>query len=431
MSNDNDLDTLLAPARQLHYGPAYDPSPVSRYLSRTGQINPVVEARRAAEHGRYLSGFGNMSEQIASNVVERAEHQEVYDLEQEDDVLGSGIFDPYERQGTANTNTGVFVSHYSLPGYQAREIPFTTSQDVTDLTDDASIVSVPGGGMAYVEAYGKLVGPGRLGPQPPPPGLEPAPPTGRDQPYVNLTPRPIRGWDADSLLTEADCPPCDAGDTRQWPALPPAPTVPWAASAPVVKPSEQPTPIMTDIPPGKIPPVIELPPPVQVRPGYTPMKPGGPATLQASPVHQGSTRPGWQTLQPTSTPQPVRSSALVPSLGDYDPMTDPLSVGPDVPPPNPPAFPYSPQDRFQPFPPAHPQRDPFFQIKSVTPTPHYTKVPWSPAEKLVAQRSMVSPIGARIAMGQVSAATKNTAKWVGYLAAGAVAGVALRMLTRK
>lgn len=114
----------------------------------------------------------------------RYQGQEVYDLEKEDDTFGSGIFDPKGRGGTSNPNMGVFASHNSLPGYIARDVPFTVQDDVTDITDNAAVVSVPGGGMFYVEKNGHLGRAAVMGPTWRPPQIEPAGHTRHDQVYA-------------------------------------------------------------------------------------------------------------------------------------------------------------------------------------------------------------------------------------------------------
>ena len=349
MSRINDeLDALLAPSGQLHYGPAFDPSPVSSRLALTGQLNPAFANQYAAQNGRYLSGLG-AAPQMNEQVIERDEHAEIYDLEAQDDVLGSGVFDPFRRPGTANTNTGVFTSHYSLPGYDARAIPFTVDSDVTDLTDDASIVHVPGGGMAYVEAKGKLVGPACPAPGPPPhPQLRPAPPGGRDQTYVNLTPYPAQGWDVDSLLQQAEGGPPAARVDPPFPEPAGLPRFPHPVPAPVGAP-------------------------------------GGGVAL------------------------PVPTQRAVSGLGS-------------------PAFPYEPGAKCDyRFPPGHPPRQPLWNVEQLPTRPRYPDVPGWPPSARVAARSMVSPMGARIAMGQAEAASSSPATWAAFLGAGVVAGIALRI----
>ena len=61
------------------------------------------------------------------------------------------------------------------------------SRDVTDITDGAEVVMVPGGGLTYVETRGKLTRPAVLGPTWRPPQIQPAGVTRRDQPYAFLT----------------------------------------------------------------------------------------------------------------------------------------------------------------------------------------------------------------------------------------------------
>jgi len=342
MGLQEDIDALLAPADQLRYGPKYDPDPISRLLSRTGQLSPVVANRLEAQQGTYLNGVDGM---MNENVVERVEHQEIYDAEDQDDVLGSGIFDPPGRPGTANTNMGSLASRYGLPGYIAREVPFTTSQDVTDLTDNASVVVVPGGGMAYVEAYGKLVGPASLGPQPAPPGIRPSGrTTTRFQPYAFLAQGSTTGWDAESLLNRVEKP-LDA----------PAPTV-----------------------------------------SFSPLQPEAPRA-------------------PRLLPKEVNDLALGPQ---------PL----DVPPPNLPAFPFTPgsPSMYRPFPPAHPARRAPFAVQRVPGRPSYSRVPQYPGSRVVPARSYVTPTGARIGVGAAEA--DKTTGWAAYAIAGVVAGVALKML---
>ncbi len=213
MYDDEELDDLFAPPGQLTDAPLIDPSPISRELPLTGQLNPADRDRAAAEHGQYLSGLGGAPVNpttdpvVAENLVEQAEHAEIYDLEQQDDVLGSGIFDPHDRGGTANRNAGVFASKNSLPGYLAREVPFQISTEVTDLSDGAAVVTVPAGGMAYVEQGGQLRDMHSVGPVPQPPVLPPVPQTTRNEPYAHTGPAAPQGWDVDTLLQAADAAP--------------------------------------------------------------------------------------------------------------------------------------------------------------------------------------------------------------------------------
>jgi len=225
MYDDFELDSLLAPAHQLTDAPLVDPSPVSRDLALTGELTGPDRARSAAEHGRYLSGVDNMSTQKApsENLVEKAEHAEIFDMEAQDDVLGSGIFDPYHRGGTANRNAGVFASKNSLPGYLAREVPFTASTEVTDLADGAAVVTVPAGGMAYVEQGGRLADMNYPGPIPQPPVLAPVARTTRDEPYAMTGPATPQGWDVDTLLQAADAAPYGVPAARNAGAPSPAP----------------------------------------------------------------------------------------------------------------------------------------------------------------------------------------------------------------
>lgn len=132
-------------------------------------------------------GYGSETLSGARGYDPRYQDDGLNELESQDDTFGSGIFDPASRPATANTNMGVFASHYSLPGYAAREVPFTVSRDITDITDDAEVVMVPGGGMIYAEDRGKLVRPAILGPTWRPPSLEPAGNTCHDQVYAFMT----------------------------------------------------------------------------------------------------------------------------------------------------------------------------------------------------------------------------------------------------
>lgn len=136
---------------------------------------------------RMHTGYGSETPTGERGIDPRYQSDELNELESQDDTFGSGIFDPGGRAATANTNMGVFASHYSLPGYAAREVPFTVSRDVTDITDNAEVVVVPGGGMVYVEERGKLTRPAILGPTWSPKAIQPAGVTGRDQVYAFMS----------------------------------------------------------------------------------------------------------------------------------------------------------------------------------------------------------------------------------------------------
>jgi len=188
MIGDEELDLLLAPSNQPYTGEVVNKDPISRNLALLGQLNPVESRRLASEHGRFLSGFGETKMPTMHDEEQISDHADVSDMEEQDDVFGSGVFDPFRRPATVNPDLGVFAAHYSIPGNHAREVPFTVNREITDITSGAEVVGIPSGGLNYVE-HGHAL-----------PYLDP---TDRYQPYA----KPGvggKGWDPDSTLAPAE-----------------------------------------------------------------------------------------------------------------------------------------------------------------------------------------------------------------------------------
>lgn len=188
MIGDEELDLLLAPSHQPYTGEVVNRDPISRNLPLLGQLNPVESRRLASEHGRFLSGFGETKMPTMHDEDQISDHADVSDMEQQDDVFGSGVFDPFRRPATVNPDLGVFAAHYSIPGNHAREVPFTVNREITDITSGAEVVGIPSGGLNYVEHGDAL------------PYLDP---TTRYEPYA----KPGvggKGWDPDSTFAPAE-----------------------------------------------------------------------------------------------------------------------------------------------------------------------------------------------------------------------------------
>ena len=181
------IPPALRPPNTVIPGYEQDPYPWSD-VARFGGPNPSYENEHAAMYGHVLSGVEDVQASYDNPDADwdLDDTENIYELEEMDDTYGSGIFDPDRRPGTANTDMGVFASHDSLPGYLARETPFTVSEDVSSLPSGAPYVSVPAGGMAYIEAWGRPQKPRAFGPVPRPFKMRPSPPTGRKEPYAYL-----------------------------------------------------------------------------------------------------------------------------------------------------------------------------------------------------------------------------------------------------
>lgn len=178
------------PAMEPYYGRAKTNDFIVGNLPFVGQAAPLVRERMRSYHGRYMSGVEGFSGDSVDGAVgtdPAYENEALDELEGQDDVFGSGIFDQAGRGPTANSSMGVFASHYALPGFVAREVPFTVSKDITDITDNADVVMVPGGGMTFAEVRGQMVPPSRrLGEPRRGNGLRVSGPTPRAQVYKSL-----------------------------------------------------------------------------------------------------------------------------------------------------------------------------------------------------------------------------------------------------
>lgn len=110
-------------------------------LRPTSSTAPYYQEHINRAHGRYLAGLGNtdMEEAYAFN--------ELQVMSEMDDIQGNGIFDPPGSQKNIHPDAGVFAVNYSLPGYHAREVPFSFSEE-RDVTTGRPIRAVPSGAVA-------------------------------------------------------------------------------------------------------------------------------------------------------------------------------------------------------------------------------------------------------------------------------------------
>jgi hypothetical protein len=193
-------------ARQPYTGELVNKDPISSVLARIGQASPITRDRYMATHGRFFSGLGSdvsLNDPFPGGAnagdIEYADNDAMDQMETEDDVAGSGIFDAPGRRSTIHSTLGVFADHPSLPGYAAREQPFAVSKDVTDPIHGADVVYLPAGGMTYVERDGRYADyldreqsvppPAVLFPSDMPPGTVPEP-TPADLPPAPLPAEP-------------------------------------------------------------------------------------------------------------------------------------------------------------------------------------------------------------------------------------------------
>lgn len=149
-------------SRQMYTGTPVDNSPIltNAQLPFVGQLGPAAADTIAAAHGRQLAGFGDGVVPSDDDPAHFNDEPDWHDdamraMESEDDVVGSGLFDAQGRS-TVHDDMGVFRDHPSVPGYIARNPPYTLNTEVRDVTNGGPTVEVAGGGLFYVERDGRL-----------------------------------------------------------------------------------------------------------------------------------------------------------------------------------------------------------------------------------------------------------------------------------
>jgi hypothetical protein len=128
--------------------------PDARYSSGTANY---YKRRWNMAHGRNLAGLP-VAEAMAAADAEKKEtslaadaRDQLQALALDDDVEGNGIFEPPGTLPNVYTDSGIFASSYSLPGYYARERMFEDSE-VIDATTGRPIRPVPSGAVAMNDA---------------------------------------------------------------------------------------------------------------------------------------------------------------------------------------------------------------------------------------------------------------------------------------
>lgn len=302
------------PMRQPVTTNPYVTDPLNKIQAVVGNVSPKWETRHMLQHGRYLSGMDGLTGcpqvtqktrdgqfQVGTQPDFMVEGDEpdwsdalMGENEHEDDSVGSGIFDP-TGGATVHTDMGVFADHPAVPGYIARNPPFYVNPEVTDITADAQVLEVPGGGLNYVEKGGVNVAP-------------PISPWARFEPYVTYPcqsqfhPRQPDRWGAPGSREAR--PPLPMTPRHLWSPGSPQPTEPYTPSPPATgiptifghQPWNQPWHKPSGGSGGGGAP--GGPPPVSTVPG-----PGGPSTQGSFP---GKPPPG--TTQGTRPPPPPHNA---------------------------------------------------------------------------------------------------------------------------
>jgi len=118
----------------------------TRYSSNA---SPHYEAPFDRRYGRRLAGIDvEVSDESAEPGWAINELNALAEL---DDIQSNGVFDPPGTHPNVHPDAGVFAARYSLPGYHAREVPFSKSE-VVDATTGRRVVGVPSGAVSLDSA---------------------------------------------------------------------------------------------------------------------------------------------------------------------------------------------------------------------------------------------------------------------------------------
>jgi len=118
----------------------------TRYSSGTSEAYSAPFDRR---YGRRLAGT-DMDVSDESSDPGWASN-ELNLLAEMDDIQSNGVFDPPGTHPNVHPDAGVFAARYSLPGYHAREVPFSLTE-VVDATTGRRVVGVPSGAVSLDSA---------------------------------------------------------------------------------------------------------------------------------------------------------------------------------------------------------------------------------------------------------------------------------------
>jgi hypothetical protein len=118
----------------------------ARYTSGTG---PAYAAPFDRRYGRRLAGSDVEVEDESADPGYASNELDL--LAEMDDIQANGIFDPPGTHPNIHPDAGVFAARYSLPGYHAREIPFSVTE-VRDATTGRRVVAVPSGAVSLDSA---------------------------------------------------------------------------------------------------------------------------------------------------------------------------------------------------------------------------------------------------------------------------------------
>jgi hypothetical protein len=109
---------------------------------------PTVQGRIDRAYGRHLAG----TDIVVQDAPEPGTAQnELEYYAAMDDVQGDGIFDPPGSHPNIHPDAGVFAARFNLPGYHARERPYSLTE-VRDVTTGRPIRAVPNGAVSMDSA---------------------------------------------------------------------------------------------------------------------------------------------------------------------------------------------------------------------------------------------------------------------------------------
>jgi len=118
----------------------------ARYSSN---LAPHYEAPFDRRYGRRLAGLGIDVSDESTDPGWAKNELEIY--AEMDDVQGNGVFDPPGTHPNIHPDAGIMAARYSLPGYHAREVPFSKTE-VVDATTGRRVIAVPSGAVSLDSA---------------------------------------------------------------------------------------------------------------------------------------------------------------------------------------------------------------------------------------------------------------------------------------